>query len=359
MLKQYFREGEVVRVGQVLFAVGEQGEKAREIAEEKIVEATRPQPSAPALVAPISPAPAPSAPPSAGRVLATPATRKFAADMGVDIEKVRGTGPAGRVTIEDVKAYIASGAARQAVPSAVLAAVPHVAEDHGPIERVKISSLRRAVADKMTRSAYTAPHVTHMEEVDVTWLVQVRERAKAEAAEKGVKLTYLPFIIKALIGALREFPQFNARYDAEAQELVIRKYYNIGIAVDTEDGLIVPVIRDADRKDLLTLASEIARLSEEARARRLKLDDMRGGTFTITNIGSIGGVWANPIINYPEVAILGVMKIKERPTIVEKQLENRKILNLVLSFDHRVIDGAVAARFMNAIARRLEDPTLL
>jgi len=234
-----------------------------------------------------------------------------------------------------------------------------VHEDFGPVERVKISGHRRAIGERMRKSFYTMPHVTHMEEADVTWLVQVRERAKTDAAAKGVKLTYLPFIIKAALGALKEFPQFNARFDEGAQELVLRKYYNIGLAVDTDEGLTVPVIKDADKKDLLALAEEITRLSDEARARKLKLEEMRGGTFTITNIGSVGGVYATPIINYPEIAILGVMKIKERPVIVEKMVESRKIMTLVLSYDHSMIDGGVAARFMNAVVKRLEDPTLL
>ncbi len=376
LIKQHFKVGDTVKVGEVLFELGEKGEQSTYVAAKTELPAA-PKPSAPRVMMPqapqapqiVAPAIAP-AKSSSGAVLATPATRKFASDAGVNIELVRGSGPGGRVTIEDVKVYAGSGAAKpgnvSAAPSfgpapsfAPSAAAAESVDDAGPVERMKISGHRRAIGERMRKSVYTMPHVTHMEEADVTWLVQVRERAKADAATKGVKLTYLPFIIKAALGALKEFPQFNARFDEGTQELVLRKYYNIGLAVDTDEGLTVPVIKDADKKDLLALAEEITRLSEEAHSRKLKLDDMRGGTFTITNIGSVGGVYATPIINYPEIAILGVMKIKERPVIVEKMVESRKIMTLVLSYDHAMIDGGVAARFMNAVVKRLEDPTLL
>ena len=376
LIKQHFKVGDTMKVGEVLFELGEKGEQSTYVpqasvpAPQKTMQTAVPKPqstlSMPQIVAPAV-APARS---SGGTVLATPATRKFASDTGVNIELVKGSGPGGRITIEDVKTHAGSGAARagnvSAPPSfgpapsfAPSGAAAESVADAGSVERVKISGHRRAIGERMRKSVYTMPHVTHMEEADVTWLVQVRERAKADAAAKGVKLTYLPFIIKAALGALKEFPQFNARFDEGAQELVLRKYYNIGLAVDTDEGLTVPVIKDADKKDLLALAEEITRLSDEARARKLKLDDMRGGTFTITNIGSVGGVYATPIINYPELAILGVMKIKERPVIVEKMVESRKIMTLVLSYDHAMIDGGVAARFMNAVVKRLEDPTLL
>lgn len=391
ILKRYFNEGDIVHVGEVAFAVGEKGEKAPETKTPAQAPAPLPEPkqqttpasasaaapAPPKQQAPIQPrmpasssapvpSPAPasaaSAPARAGRALATPATRKYASDMGMDIEQVPGTGPGGRVTIDDVKTYAAGVKGGHVSPSAAAAmktmSAPAV-EDHGPVERVKLSSLRRAIAEKMVRSVQNIPHVTHMEEADVSVLAQVREKAKGEAAAKGVKLTYLPFIIKAVVGALKEFPQFNARFDAGAQEIVLRKYYNIGVATDTDDGLLVPVMHDADKKDLTALAMQISTLADEARKRRLKLADMQGGTFTITNIGSTGGVWATPIINYPEVAILGVMKMKQKPVVVEGNVVSRKMMNLVLSFDHRVVDGAVAARFMNAIVKRLEDPALL
>jgi len=363
MLKQYFKEGQSVQVGQVLFAIGEQEEKAREIDQSKPVAVKKIVPIAPQAQT-AQPAAAPSAPAQGGRVLATPATRKFAKEMGVDIASVKGSGPGGRITIEDVKKHKESGAGTAPAVGAQAAAgparpAPPPVRDDGPVERVKVSSLRRAIAERMTLSAYNAPQATHMEEVDVTDLVELRTKAKEEAKAQGVKLTYLPFIIKSLIKALNEFPQFNARYDGEKHEAVIRKYYNIGVAVDTEDGLIVPVIHDADNKDLLGLAKEITRLSEEVRKRKVKLNDLKGGTFTVTNIGSIGGTYATPILNYPEVGILGVMKIKEMAVVLDGKMTKRKILNLVVTYDHRLIDGAVAARFMKAIAVRLENPSKL
>ncbi|RLG20321.1 hypothetical protein DRN67_00245 [Candidatus Micrarchaeota archaeon] len=363
LLKQYFKEGDVIKVGQIMFAVGEEEEKAREIDQSE--EAPKKKPVSKRGKEEKSEKKEEKMEEnsgSGGRVLATPATRKFAKDRGVDLSKVKGSGPGGRITIDDVKKYKeGKGAEEEVHPAAEVrgeAREEHV-KDYGKVERVKASSLRKAVANRMIKSAYTAPQVTHMEEVDVTKLVEVRRKAKEEAEKRGVKLTYLPFIIKAAIGALKKFPQFNARYDAGNQEIVYRKYHNIGVAVDTEDGLIVPVIRNADRKDLIGLAKEITRLADEARKKKLKLEDMQGGTFTITNIGSIGGTYATPLLNYPEVAILGVMKIKERAVAVDGNVENRQILNLVLTFDHRVIDGAKAARFMNELSKRLEDPYLL
>jgi len=206
---------------------------------------------------------------------------------------------------------------------------------------------------------YTAPHVTHVDEVDVTELVALRQRAKEVAAARGIKLTYLPFIAKALIAALREFPYLNATIDDERQEIVLKRYYNIGIATDTEDGLIVPVVKHADRKSILQIAAEIQYLTEKARQRKIDLEDLRGGTFTITNIGALGGIFSTPIINHPEVAILGVHKIQEKPVVRDGQIVVRSMLPLALSFDHRIVDGAYAARFLNRVMAYLEQPDLL
>jgi len=195
--------------------------------------------------------------------------------------------------------------------------------------------------------------VTHVDEVDVTDLVSLREAFKGSAEKKGVKLTYLPFIIKALIPALREFPLMNASVDEE--NIVLKKYYNIGIATDTEQGLVVPVIKDADKKDIYQLASEIEELSNKARQGRLSLDEVKGGTFSITNVGSIGGLFATPIINYPEVAILGLHKIAKRPAVRNGQIEVRDMTYLSLTFDHRIIDGAYAARFLARVIDILQD----
>ena len=211
----------------------------------------------------------------------------------------------------------------------------------------------------MVMSRHTAAHVTHVDEVDMTEIVQLREKTKETAEKRGTKLTYLPFIIKALIPALKQYPYLNATLDDEKEEIVLKKYYNIGIATNTEQGLIVPVVKDADHKSITQLADEIARLSDKARVGQLTLDEIQGSTFTITNVGGIGGVFATPIINYPEVAILGVHKITKRPIVKDNQIVIRDMTYLSVSFDHRVLDGAIAAEFMNAIKRYLEDPKLL
>jgi pyruvate dehydrogenase E2 component (dihydrolipoamide acetyltransferase) len=211
----------------------------------------------------------------------------------------------------------------------------------------------------MLKSKNATAQVTHVDEVDMTEIAHLRERAKAAAEKRGVKLTYLPFVIKALIPALKQYPYLNSSLDDEKEEIVLKKYYNIGIATDTESGLVVPVIKDAERKSITQLATEIATLSEKAHAGQLALNEVQGSTFTITNVGGIGGVFATPIINYPEVAILGLHKITKRPVVQDNQITIRDMTYLSLSFDHRIMDGAMAARFVNAIKQYLEDPKLL
>jgi pyruvate dehydrogenase E2 component (dihydrolipoamide acetyltransferase) len=211
----------------------------------------------------------------------------------------------------------------------------------------------------MVKSKHTAAHVTHVDEVDMTEIVQLRDRTKESAEKRGGKLTFLPFIIKALIPALKQYPYLNATLDDKREEIVLKKYYNIGIATNTEQGLVVPVLKGADHKSITQLADEIIRLSDRARTGQLTLDEIQGSTFTITNVGGIGGLFATPIINYPEVAILGVHKITKRPIVQENQIVIRDMTYLSLSFDHRVLDGAMAAEFMNVIKQYLEDPKLL
>lgn len=303
------------------------------------------------------------------RVLATPATRRLARELGIDIQLVQGTGPGGRVTDEDVRNF-AEG--RQATPATAapqpqapaIAARPApvpapVSDDAAAEERIPIRGVRKAIAERMVASKYTAPHVTLMDEVDVTELVKVRQEAAALAKERGLKLSYLPFIIKATIAGLREFPYLNASVDDANEEIVLKRYYHIGMATDTEEGLMVPVIRNADRKSIFQLAAEIEELAEKARTRRISLEELRGSTFTITNAGAIGGLFSTPIINYPEVAILGVHRIKEKPAIYKGEIVPRQMLALALSFDHRIIDGAYAARFLNRVMSYLEQPSLL
>jgi len=211
----------------------------------------------------------------------------------------------------------------------------------------------------MVKSMYTAPHVTAMDEADITRLVALRKKEKDKAAEKGIHLTYLPFVIKAVVAGLEEHPYVNASLDDESEEIILKKYFNIGVAVDTKDGLMVPVVKNVKEKSILTLADELMKLSEKARSRTIDLADLKGGTFTITNYGAVGGIFGSPIINHPEVAILGLGKVQEKPVVVEGKIEVREMLPLSLSFDHRVVDGAEAARFMNTVIDHLEDPDLI
>ncbi|WP_206830185.1 dihydrolipoamide acetyltransferase family protein [Alicyclobacillus fructus] len=300
---------------------------------------------------------------AAHEVLATPAVRKYAREQGVDIRTVKGTGNHGKVTKEDIDRAKAGGIATQepaeekAAPSAPAQAPAAYGEEYE--ERVPMPMIRQAIARAMVKSKYTAPHVTLMDEVDVTELVKLRNEVKPIAQERGIKITYLPFIVKALIAALRTKPQLNASYDEEKQELVIKHYYHIGIATDTERGLLVPVVRHADRKNIWTIAQEINDLATRGRAGKLKPEEMKGSTISITNIGSAGGLFFTPIINYPEVAILGVGRITEKPIIKNGEFAVGQMMSLSLSFDHRVIDGALGQQFINDIKRLLENPRLL
>jgi pyruvate dehydrogenase E2 component (dihydrolipoamide acetyltransferase) len=226
-------------------------------------------------------------------------------------------------------------------------------------ERVPLKGLRGKIAEQMLRSKQRSPHFTFADECDVTNLVTLREEAKGLAEERGVKLTYLPFVIKALVAAFRRFPTVNAVVDDEANEFVIRKEYNVGIATDTDDGLTVPVVKNVDRLTILQIAQEIQRVTEAARSKKIALADLKGGTFTITSAGSIGGILATPILNYPEVGILGVYKIADRAVVRDGQVVVRKIMNLTITLDHRIVDGATAARFLNLVIQYLETPNLL
>ncbi|MEW8978908.1 MAG: dihydrolipoamide acetyltransferase family protein [Symbiobacterium sp.] len=324
---------------------------------------------APAAAAAAAPAAA-TAPDGAAeprRALATPATRKLARELGVDINQVPGTGPGGRVTSDDVRAFAARGAAPAEAQAAIPArpaeapsAQPAAAVAAGPAdERIPLRGIRKVIADRMVKSKYTAPHVTVVDEVDMTDLLAFRAQAKELAAQKGIKLSFMPFIIKAVVVALKEFPYLNAMIDDEAQEIVLRKSYHIGFALDTEAGLLVPVIKDADRKSVFAIAAEMNDLIERGRQGKLQPDEMRGSTFTISNQGSIGGLFFTPVINHPEVAILGVGKTMDRPVVRDGEIVVRKMAYLALSFDHRLIDGGMATRFVNRLVELLSNPTLL
>lgn len=310
----------------------------------------------------------------AHEVLATPGVRKFARESGVDITKVQGTGTVGKVTHADIQAHLTGGGTAipvapdaPAIPDVVTQA-PALSSTTGVAkavlsetleERVPLTSIRKIIAQAMTKSMYTAPHVTLMDEVNVTELVKLRGETKGLAAERGIKITYLPFIIKALVAATKRYPQLNASLDDERQELVLKRSYHIGIATDTERGLLVPVVRDADRKNMWTIAQEITDLATRARTGKLGPAELKGSTISITNIGSAGGLFFTPIINYPEVAILGVGRITEKPIVEQGQIVVAQMMALSLSFDHRIIDGALGQNFVNEMKKLLANPRLL
>jgi len=301
-------------------------------------------------------------PSRASRVLATPHTRYLARELGVDINKITGTGPQGRVTDDDVrKAVKQAPAAPPKIPRA--AAVSHEPstlgfdlEKYGPTRRIPLKGIRKRIAEVMVRSFSTIPHVSHTDEADVTDLFEVVKKQKPFAEQRGVKLTVTAFIAKAVVSSLQTFPEVNSSLDEESGELVYKDYYHLGIATDTENGLMVPVIKDADKKTILQIADDIQKLSAKARNREIDLEELRGGTFSITNPGGIGGIHATPIIQHPQVAILGVLAARKKPVVKEDQIIIRTIMPLVVSFDHRILDGAGMARFMNHIIALLEDP---
>ncbi len=278
----------------------------------------------------------------AGAVLATPATRKLARDIGVDIHAVAATGPNGRVTSDDVRAHKQNGASPAPARPAASAAD----------RRVPFRGVRKKIAETLARSKFTAPHATYVEEVDCTDLVALRHAVNARAP--GAKVSYLPFIIKATVAALKKFPQMNAMLDEAAGEIVQWGHIHMGLATATEAGLIVPVIRDADRKSIAQLSAEIAHLADATRTGKATREELTGSTFTITSLGAWGGVMATAIINPPEVAILGVHRIARRPAVVGDQIAIRDLMNLSISFDHRLVDGFDAAQFVGEIKRQLE-----
>ncbi len=303
--------------------------------------------------APLSPAP----PPQVDHVRATPVTRRMASELGLNLASVTGTGPGGRILKADVLA--AGGGSVRSVASAPAPVARIVARTED--EHIPIRGIRKRIAENMQRSKRTAAHFTFVEEVDCTRLVELRNRInEAQAKAAGApKLSFLPFIVKAVIEGLKRFPTLNASVDDEKNELVLKHNYNLGIAASTPDGLIVPVIHDADQRSLRELASEIARLAEDARAGKSRLDDLRGGTFTITSLGPIGGLFATPVINHPEVAILGVHKMRPTPVVRDGQIVARDMMYLSCAFDHRVIDGSVGAQFTYEVIKYLETPELL
>lgn len=350
ILKLHFKEKDIIKVGEVLATIGEKGETFVEEPEKEKIEVER-EP-APSVVGEIK-----ETREEIREVLATPKVRKLALEWGVDIKAIIGSGPKGRITEEDIR--LAKEKKPVQVKKKPEIKVKAKYDFYGFIDHIPLRGVRRATAKRMRESVSTAAHVTHFDEADLTELANIREKMKKKAEEKGIKLTYLPFIVKGVINALKTHPMLNAFLDEENEEIIVKKYYNIGIAVDVPDGLIVPVVKAADQKSLFELAEEIKTLAESAKARTLDMADLKGGTFSITNVGMIGGEAATPIINYPEVAILATLKIADRVRVEEGHIKVKKILPLCLSFDHRVIDGAEAARFMVDLIKFLENPDLL
>jgi len=351
VLKLHFKEKDLIQVGQTMVTIGEKGEAVDETARpvEETAQEMPGEETAPSVVGEIK-----DISTEIRDTLATPKVRRLALQMGVDIKGILGSGPGGRITEEDIQ-----GASAPALPKKPAVKVKSKYDFYGTLERIRLHGIRRATARKMAESVSTAAHVTHFDEADVTGLAGIRDKMKADAAGKDIKLTYLPFVVRAVVKALEMHPMLNAALDDEEQEIIVKKYYNIGIAVDVPDGLIVPVIKFADQKSLFELAEEIRTLAEAAKNRTLDLADLKGGTFSITNVGMLGGEYATPIINYPEVAILATMKIADRVRVREGEIRIVKTLPLCLSFDHRVIDGAEAARFSNDLVSFLESPEKL
>ena len=369
-------EGTVATVGQVLVTFDAPGYEDLQFKGDDHAEEA-PKQEAPAKAAAETTAPAAGAQPQAEvdpnrRIIAMPSVRKYARDKGVEIRLVAGTGENGRILKSDIDSSLNGGAAPapQAAEAPVAAEAPKapqadvqkaapIPQGEYPETREKMSGIRKAIAKAMVNSKHTAPHVTLMDEVDVTKLVAHRKKFKEVAAAKGIKLTFLPYIVKALTSALREFPVLNTSLDDATSEIIHKHYFNIGIAADTEKGLLVPVVKDADRKSVFTISNEINELAGKARDGKLAPNEMKGASCTISNIGSAGGQWFTPVINHPEVAILGVGRIAEKPIVRNGEIVAAPVLALSLSFDHRMIDGATAQNALNHIKRLLNDPELL
>lgn len=365
-------EGAVVNVGETLFELetGTEVKEAETKAETPEAETEKPEAAVPekeaakeesfSIVGKV---------PEAQEVMASPKARVLAKKLGVDISAVTGTGPGGFVTEQDVMSAgggrgagepkaVPSGAEPSAAGQKPAASQPSAPspERWGPVERVPVRGVRRSVAKLLMASQRNTASVTGMDDADVTELLELKVRERRAAKEQGVHLTFMPFFMKAVQHALVAYPLLNASMDEEKGEIVVKKYHNIGVAVMTDDGLMVPVVRDIGSKTILELAAELAELSARARERKITLDELKGSSFTISNYGSFGGTYATPIINYPDVAILGTGRVVERPWVKDGAIAIRKILPLSLTFDHRVIDGADAARFLTRVKGYLEDP---
>lgn len=356
------KPGETVSVGNVICVIGEKGEKTTTAKSTPQAPAKKTEPpkkkGSSTVIGELEEAPedeeikvAPPKKTSEPIVFALPAVRKLAQEMGADLNAIKGTGPDGRITEDDVRSTSGKKAKAQGISVTF--------EKFGRVIRIPLKGVRKAIAENMVKSITTAAHVTHTDFADVTRLVAFKDAEKERADEKGVKLTLLPFIIKACALALKEFPYMNSSIDDSTGDIVLKQFYNIGIAVDTQHGLMVPVVHNVQEKTIIEIGRDIWKLAELARTREIELKDLQGGTFTITNIGSIGGVFATPIINWPECAILGLGRTQEQVRLRDERIEVRQMLPLSLTFDHRIVDGALAAKFINEIKKHLESPDAL
>ena len=356
--KIHISAGDRVPVGSLLISV-EEGEQ--QVSAEPEAEAPVPAPKEEPASTAKAPAPTPSRPPAptsnGDPIPAAPSTRRLARELGVDLTQVAGSGPGGRISQDDVKAAVRDRQTGGIAPTAPVE-LPDFSR-WGNIERQPLSRVRQIIAKNMSQAWQQVAHVTQFDRADVTDLEAFRQRNKEKTEASGAKLTPTVLALKAIITALKTFPQFNASLDAGANDIILKHYYNLGIAVDTERGLLVPVIKDVDRKDILELALELGDISNRARTNKIGLDELQGGTFTVTNLGSLGVGEFTPIVNHPEVAIMGLGRAREEATVREGRIEPRLIMPLALSYDHRVIDGADGARFMRKIVDALENPELM
>lgn len=371
--KVFVKTGDKISAGQRIISVGESGGAAASAAEPR-KEAPAKRAAAPAPVAAAETQPAPeedesetepsvaTATQSNGEVAAAPSIRRMANDLGIDLTKVRGSAHGGRIVLADVRAYIARLIKAAEKPRATAApAEAKPAPERidfskwGEVSKKPMSSLRKVISRRMVESSSTIPQVTQFDDADVTSLNELRKKYAAAYEKQGARLTMTPFVLKAVVAALKQHPIFNSSLDEAAEEIVYKEYYHIGMAVDTEAGLIVPVIRDVNKKSLLDLSKELEELARKARERRVSTEELKGGTFTISNQGGIGGAYFTPIVNKPEVAILGLGRSALKPVVRSNAIEPRMMLPLGLSYDHRVIDGGTAARFTVDLVKALEN----
>ena len=372
VLELMAKNGDKINVGQVFITIdtsdGAETEVTQEVVEEETAGVVGEVIASSEVIPPSTESVVQSAKTEATKVLATPVARKLAKDLGININKVIGTGPNGRVMKEDIYKFNEElqtkdiqhpKVVQERAKSPNLPVSEPIVVSDDRIERIPLTRIRKTISDRMTQSRFTIPHTTAMDEIDVSKLVEFRRKYKDILKEEDINLTYLPFIIKAVIVALKKFPEFNASLDMEKEEIILKHFYHIGIATDTERGLMVPVIKDVDKKSIIELSKAIQDVSIRSKENRIDLNELKGGSFTITNYGSIGGYFGIPIINYPESAILGLGRIVRKPIVVDDDIEIADILPVSLSYDHRIIDGASGARFINVLKDLLSDPDML